>query len=72
MKKSTGIKLLIAVPLIIVVAILGFRVMTKALIDDTNSVHIDATKIEDSTLIIGTHLIYIGSLNDTIYEAAQK
>ncbi|MBR4983752.1 MAG: hypothetical protein IKY94_14500 [Lachnospiraceae bacterium] len=46
--------------------------LSYALIDETNSVHIRASEIEDATLIIGTHLIYLGSMNQQIYETAMK
>lgn len=55
----------------ILVAI-GGSALTFAMIDDTNSVHIRADEIEDSTLIIGTHLIYLGAMNDQIYETAME
>lgn len=55
----------------ILVAI-GGSALTFAMIDDTNSVHIKADEIEDSTLIIGTHLIYLGAMNDQIYEIAME
>lgn len=40
--------------------------------DESNSVHIDASEIENSTLIIGSHLIYLGSMNDQVYDIAEK
>lgn len=51
---------------------IGGTTLSYALIDETNSVHIDASGIEDATLIIGTHLIYLGSMNDQIYAEAVK
>lgn len=50
----------------------GSPVLSYALIDETNAVYIDASSIENATLIIGTHLIYLGSMNDQIYEKAMK
>ena len=41
-----------------------------ALFDQGKAVRIDPSAIEDSTLIIGTHLIYLHSLNEGIYEIA--
>lgn len=41
-----------------------------ALFDQGKAVQIDPSAIEDSTLIIGTHLIYLHSLNEGIYEIA--
>lgn len=52
--------------------VIGGSVLTFAMIDNTNSVHIRADEIEDSTLIIGTHLIYLGAMNDQIYEIAME
>lgn len=37
---------------------------------EDDAVHIDPDKIEESTLIIGTHLIYLGALTDKLYETA--
>ena len=37
---------------------------------EDEAVHIDPDKIEESTLIIGTHLIYLGALTDKLYETA--
>lgn len=42
----------------------------KAIFQETDAVHIEADKIEESTLLIGTHLIYLGALDDQIYEIA--
>lgn len=72
-KKRIGLKfvtkLVIAVAALITI---GGATLSYALIDETNSVHIKASEIEDATLIIGTHLIYLGSMNDQIYETAMK
>ena len=70
-KLSFGIKFLLAVAIVIALTVGGVN-LSYALIDETNSVHIDASEIEDATLIIGTHLIYLGSMNDQIYETAMK
>ena len=40
--------------------------------DESRAVHIKARDIETSTLAIGTHLIHLSALNDSIYEVAQK
>ena len=72
-KKRIGLNF--ATKLAIVAAIvlaIGGTTLSYALIDETNSVHIRASEIEDATLIIGTHLIYLGSMNDQIYEIAMK
>lgn len=72
-KKRIGLNF--ATKLAIVAAIvlaIGGTTLSYALIDETNSVHIRASEIEDATLIIGTHLIYLGSMNDQIYEIAME
>lgn len=67
-----NIKKIIVICMSIIVAVAGSSIIVKALIDETNSVRIDASEIEDSTMIIGTHLIYLGSMSDSIYDVAQK
>ena len=49
-----------------------FQVAASALWDEAEAVHIQARQIENATLAIGTHLIYIGSLTEEIYKLAQK
>ena len=41
-----------------------------ALFNENNAVHVDPDTIESTTLIIGTHLIYLHALNEEIYAAA--
>lgn len=52
------------------VSIWRFGTVSSALFDTNKAVHIEPDMIENSTLIIGTHLIYIHSLNDEIYNIA--
>lgn len=40
--------------------------------DESRAVHIKPREIEDSTLAIGTHLIHLSALNDSLYEIAEK
>ena len=40
--------------------------------DDSRAVHIKPREIEDSTLAVGTHLIHLSALNDSLYEIAEK
>ena len=40
--------------------------------DESRAVHIKARDIESSTLAIGTHLIHLSALTDSIYEIAEK
>ncbi len=71
--KRTGSKSIIKIIAVLVaVAVIGGSVFTFAMIDETNSVHIDASEIEDSTLIIGSHLIYLGAMTDQIYQIAME
>lgn len=72
-KKRIGLSFITKLIITAVVLIaIGSATLSYALIDETNSVHIKASEIEDATLIIGTHLIYLGSMNDQIYETAMK
>ena len=48
--------------------------ISSAVWDETQAVQFTAARfdsIEDSTLLIGTHLIHLSALNDSIYEVAQ-
>lgn len=44
----------------------------KAVFDSDKAVHINPSEIENSTLIIGSHLIHLSVINDEIYELAKK
>ncbi len=48
----------------------GTKLISNALFDTSQAVHINPDEIEDSTLIIGTHLIYLHSMTDDIYDVA--
>lgn len=67
-KKYT--KIGVCVILLSVVAILQFRTASAALFRKEEAVHIDPSTIENATLAIGTHLIYLHSLNEEIYAIA--
>jgi hypothetical protein len=70
-KKKPAIKIGIITAIAIVAGLIWhFGISSSALFDSDKAVHIDPDIIEDSTLIIGTHLIYIHSLNDEIYNIA--
>ena len=43
---------------------------SRAVFDESRAVHIRADDIEDSVLVIGTHLIHMGALTDQLYETA--
>lgn len=49
---------------------LSFSVAVSAFWNSDEAVNIKASDIENSTLAIGTHLIYLGSMTDQIYEIA--
>lgn len=49
---------------------LSFSVAVSAFWNKDEAVNIKASDIENSTLAIGTHLIYLGSMTDEIYEIA--
>lgn len=50
---------------------LGARAATlRAVFNQKEAVHIDPEEVEDATLIIGTHLIYLGQMNEKLYEIA--
>ena len=67
-KKYT--KIGVCVILLSVVAVLQFRTASAALFRKEEAVHIDPSTIENATLAIGTHLIYLHSLNEEIYAIA--
>lgn len=50
----------------------NYKSLTRAVFNTEDAVHITAVDIENSTLIIGTHLIHLSSLNDEIYDAAME
>ena len=60
------------IPAAVAAVVIGGSALAFAMIDETNSVHINADSIEDSTLIVGSHLIYLGAMTDQIYEIAME
>ncbi len=48
----------------------GSEFTSNALFDASQAVHINPDEIDNSTLIIGTHLIYLHSMTDDIYDVA--
>lgn len=69
-------RILAAVLTVAVIAAVGiganYKSLTRAVFNTEEAVHITAGDIENSTLIIGTHLIYLSSLNDEIYNIAME
>lgn len=73
MKTGQKKRLLIPVLALLAAAILlggYFLRLAGAVWDEAQAVHIDPDEIEDSTLAIGSHLIHLSALTDTIYELA--
>ncbi len=68
-KKARWIAFL-AVPLALALLLRGLYV--QGFWDESRAVHIKAKDIESSTLAIGTHLIHLSALTDSIYEIAEK
>ena len=68
--KKVHIAGIITAVIIIIAGLFVRPLVAKALFDENKAVHIDASSIEQSTLIIGTHLIYLYSLNDELYQIA--
>ena len=72
---KTGQKKRLLIPVLALLAaavLLGgyFLRLAGAVWDEAQAVHIDPDEIEDSTLAIGSHLIHLSALTDTIYELA--
>ncbi len=70
MKRKHKIKIAVALTLVLILCF-GKNV-AMALFDQNKAVQLDLSTIEDSTLLIGTHLIYLHSLNEQIYEIAMQ
>ena len=69
--KSVFIKTALVVALSLILVFSAFLVVS-AVFNEEEAVHINPSEIEDSTLVVGTHLIHLSALDDTIYEVAQK
>lgn len=62
----------LAAVVLAVPALLFGRLYAQGFWDESRAVHIKAADIESSTLAIGTHLIHLSALTDSIYELAEK
>lgn len=58
--------------LAVFLAVTGVMVVRAVFDGDTDAVHINPDDIENSTLIIGTHLIHISVLTDELYDTAME
>lgn len=79
MKNKEGKKRRLAVLTAVILAAVSLRELpppalttVHAMPDEGSAVHITPDDVEDSTLAIGTHLIYLGELNDQIYKMAKE
>ena len=73
MKAGKRNKTIIISSLLILGLLAGFgshKLMGLAMFEESQAVHINPKEIEDATLLIGTHLIYLGVFNDELYEIA--
>lgn len=58
-----------AAVLLFVVCLTGVRTL-YAVFDEKTAIHINPDDIEEGTWIIGTHLIYLGAMNEELYQIA--
>ena len=72
MRRKKRHAIAIAAVCIAAVTVLGLLrgTLARALFDEGSAVHVDASGIENATLLIGTHLIHISAMTDEIYEIA--
>lgn len=68
--KTTAVASAMAALFALALALFWGKNAAMALFDQNKAVHIKPSEIENATLIIGTHLIYLHSLNEGIYEIA--
>lgn len=70
-KKKKLITMAAALCIAVVLALgVSKGIWVQALFDETAAVHINASEIEEGTLLIGTHLVHISAVGDEIYEIA--
>lgn len=75
MKGKTKKKIVIVSTLLALCLAVGAgsqNLLGLAVFDESSAVHINPDDIEPATMIIGTHLIYLGELNDELYQIAVK
>ncbi|MCQ2496505.1 MAG: hypothetical protein MJ131_07935 [Lachnospiraceae bacterium] len=46
------------------------NLFVQAVLDDSNAIHIQDSDIDNSTIIIGSHLIYLPAMTDAVYSIA--
>lgn len=75
-KKKKKLALYMGIGIVVFSALLGIGIYAVAAPEDEEtsltpaSVHIKSSDIENSTLVIGSHLIYIGAMTDELYQIA--
>lgn len=69
-KKSVKTVFAACMVLTIIISVIGITAARGVFNGDTDAVHINPDEIEDSTLIIGTHLIHISVLTEELYDVA--
>lgn len=71
-KKIAGIKKIILTVVLISAAVMASNSGAQGMFREEEAVHILSSYIENSTLIIGTHLIHLSRLNDYIFSIASN
>lgn len=64
--------MILAAAVLLLPALLFGRLYAQGFWDESRAVHIKAREIESSTLAIGTHLIHLSALTDSLYEIAEQ
>ena len=76
MKKSVSLRTRVMAVLVLAavgaVAVWKGNLLSWAFWDESTAMHINPRTIESSTLAIGTHLIHLSALTDSIYEIAEQ
>ena len=68
-----NVKIALACPVLTIFVFVLFNTgVVSAIWDSNEAVHINASELENSTLVIGTHLIHLSALTDELYEIAYQ
>ena len=73
-KQISGRKIMAPIACILMAAVIILGTVASAVINKDEEAYADISweEIENSTLIIGTHLIHISALNDSLYDIAME
>lgn len=63
---------IVLVAVLVVALTLSGVLLSSAVWDETTAVHVDPAAMEPSTLVVGTHLIHLSALTDSIYTVAKR